>query len=365
MGTSTYDFEGTTGAVPGTLTTGYGTFTWASYPNGTSADAAISTTTKHAGSKSVSLVPSTAQAGFHYCATPTATSYTRGYIYLTQAPSNDLLLSYLFGSGYATRSSVGITTDRRIYAASNIGPAGGSQSAANFVPLNEWVRFESKLTATTAEIRVWKTTGGSGVDATGTADGTYSQTASSLGTLDQIAVGIFAVDGSGNLATASAGNLYIDDVAVSDSTWIGPYLTSVNGAAAASETATGTAAATTTRVLSATPSITASGAAVAGKVLTAAGTPSITASGAADAAVITTHNAEAAGTTTVSSAAATTLTRPIAGTASVTASAVATMANQTSADGVIQAIGAARIVIEGETSPGFLYSTVNKNVLTS
>lgn len=171
-------------------------------------------------------------------------------------------------------------------------------------------------------------------------------------------LGSFAAVGSTYWSDLAIG-LYSDTVPTRSATDWSPT------AAAASQTATGTAAATATRVLAGTPSVTASAAANAGLVLLATATPSITAAGAADAAVITTHDAEAAGEVTVSSAAATTLTRPIYAVSTITASAVATMANQTGADGVIQALGAARIVVEGETSPGFLYSTVAKNVLTS
>jgi hypothetical protein len=59
------------------------------------------------------------------------------------------------------------------------------------------------------------------------------------------------------------------------------------------------------------------------------------------------------------------VTRAVAAVSTITASSVATMSSDTAADGAVQAIGAARIVIEGETTPGFLYSTVAKNVLTN
>jgi hypothetical protein len=135
--------------------------------------------------------------------------------------------------------------------------------------------------------------------------------------------------------------------------------------AAASQTAGATAVAAATKPVAGTPSLTLTGAANAGLVVLSDATPSVTLAGSADATVITTHDAEAAPILTVSGATAATLDRTIAGAATLTATATATAAQDGGADGVLQLIGAARAVVEGETSPGFLYGSVKKNVLTS
>jgi hypothetical protein len=135
--------------------------------------------------------------------------------------------------------------------------------------------------------------------------------------------------------------------------------------ATATETASATAAAAATRLASGAESVTASADATAGLVLTAAGAPEITASGAADASVITTHNAEAASIITIGSTDTVTLTRVLDAASTITATAIGTAAQDTTADGTVQAIGAARAVVQGETSPGFLYATVAKNILTN
>jgi hypothetical protein len=136
-------------------------------------------------------------------------------------------------------------------------------------------------------------------------------------------------------------------------------------AAAASETATGTSAAVSTRLAAAAPSITATGAATGGLLVTAAAAPSITAAGSADASIITTHNAEAAGIVTVSTADAMTMLRSMEAVSTITATGSGTAALDGGADAVVQAIGAASIRIDGETSPGFLYATVSKHILTN
>lgn len=368
MGTSTYDLEGTTGALPGNMSSGYATMTLYTAPSGTpSNDFAVSTTVAKAGSKS-GKVTSTAHNATYYTTTVAATTYLKGFLYLASGtnPTNGFSLGYLFGSGYSLNTYFGVTGSRELFATRNSSSTGGSGangswfSSTSAVPQSEWIRFEVTLTATSVRIRTWHTSG-AGVDSTGTPDldsGTVSGT--TLGTLDQVAIGAWS-DSGGGRTFAGTNGIFLDDLAISDA----PFTTTHEATAAPSITSSATAAATTTRVLAGAPSITATAAANAGLVLLADATPSITAAGAADASVITTHNAEAAGSVTVSSDAATTLTRPINAAATLTASAVATMANQTAADGVIQAIGAARIVIEGETSPGFLYSTVAKNVLTS
>ena len=366
MGTSTYDFEGTTGALPGAMSSGFATMALYTSPAGTSSDFQVSTAVAKAGSKS-GKVMSTAHAAVYYTTTFASTTYLRGYFYLTSgAPSNSFSLGYLYGSGFTKNTFWGITTSGELFAtrdssATGIAGASGNYfSSASAIPAGEWIRFETTLTATSVRIRTWHTSG-AGLDSTGTPDldsGTVSGT--SLGTIDQVAIGAYS-DSSGGRTFTGASGIYLDDFAISDA----PFTTTHEATATPSITSTGASAATLTRPIAGAPSTTATGAAVAGLVLNADGVPSITAIGSADASVITTHNAEAAGIVTVSSDAATMLTRPINATATLTASAVATMANQTAADGVIQAIGAARIVIEGETSPGFLYSTVAKNVLTS
>jgi len=373
VGTSTYAFEGTNNALTGNMSSGYGTFTKYVDPSDSISYFKITTGAFAHGASSGVALPD-CKAATYYCTTVSGTVYMRGYFRLNSAPTADFGLFRLFASSYTKSHVVGITTTRRFFAAAGrfdadtyISGASSSWDSGtnNTVPLSEWFRYEVALSATTVRAQIWKASG-AGIDSSGTADyDSGTLTVSSIGTLDDARMGFESVAGGvfQTFLTPSTGSAWIDDAAVSDAGWIGPVGT--NATAAPSITATGAAVGAATRVLAGSPSITATGAATAGKVLTASGAPSITAAGAADASVITTHNAEAAGSVTVSSSAATTLTRPINAAATLTASAVATMANQTSADGIVQAIGAARIVIEGETSPGFLYSTVAKNVLTS
>lgn len=368
MGTSTYNLEGTTGALPGNMSSGYATMTLYTAPSGTpSNDFAVSTTVAKAGSKS-GKVTSTAHSATYYTTTVAATTYLKGFLYLSSGtnPTNGFSLGYLFGTGYTLNTYFGVTGSRELYATRNSSSTGGAGangswfSAASAVPQSEWIRFEVTLTATSVRIRTWHTSG-AGVDSTGTPDldsGTVSGT--SLGTLDQVAIGAWS-DSGGGRTFAGTNGIFLDDLAISDA----PFTTTHEGNAAASETATGTAAATATRVLAGTPSVTASAAANAGLVLTAAGAPSITASGAADASVITTHNAEAASIITVGTTNGLALTQGMVAASTITASSVATMASDTAANGAVQAIGAARAVVEGETSPGFLYATVAKNILTN
>jgi hypothetical protein len=374
MGTSTYDFEGTTGNLPDAMSSGYGTFGVFTLPAGTSSDWSISTLVASHGAKSGRVNGSNSPTFMaQFCNTPTATTYIRGYAYLSAAPADHFYLAWLFGGSFLTLATFGISTDRRFFvqqaAAGNVIPANGNsaQSAANTCALSEWFRFEVKMTATSVHGKVWKASG-AGIDSTGTPDWDSTEvTGSSIGALDQVAIGGYSPDGSGGYTQfiSSAQALHHDNFAASDAGWIGPASSLVTGDAAATATASGTSGATATRLLAATPSITLSGTAAAGKIVLTDATPSITLAGSADASVVTTHNAEAVGTIATSATAGAVTVRPITAAAALTASASATAAQDGGAEGQLIAIGTARAVVEGETSPGFLYGSVKKNVLTS
>lgn len=369
MGTSLYDFEGTAGSLPGAMSSGFGTMTLATSPNGTSAtDFQVSTVGAAHGSKS-GQITSVATGGFYWTTTFASTTYLRGYFNLPNAPTNSFSLGYLYGSGFAANTFWGVTTDQRLYVVRNGGgtaPTGANywQSDPSLVPL-VWCRFEVELTATSVHMKLW-TASGAGIDSTGTPDvdsGVLS--GSTLGTIDQVAIGAFSSASGVGRTFVNTNGLLLDDFAISDAGWIGPASSTVTGDAAATLTATGTTAAAASRLAAAASTITLTTAAAAGKTTAGAAAPSITATAAADAAIITTHSAEATAQLTVTANAEATriLAAHAAGTA--TAASVATAATDTSANGQLLAIGEARIVIEGQTSPGFLYGAVKKNVLTS
>lgn len=371
MATSSYGFEGTTGDFPGSWS---GTFPGLTGPSAAPTNSAtcfdISTTRAHLGNKSgrVRATSYTTQA-YYYTNSPGSTIYFRGYFYIdTAALSSHVTFLSLFGAEFGYINLAGISgSTRKLYCAAHQSgrydtdgfPSATYESSNDAVPLNEWCRIEIAATRTTIEARLWTTSGSGGVDSTGAAHvASGVVTGTDIGAPEGATLGPYT-----DTTFIGSYPLYLDGFAVSDAGWIGPDPSVV--AAAASGTASGTAVATTTRVLSGTPSITATGEATAGKVGSIGGTPSITAAGAADAAVIATHNAEAAAIVTASVTDAMSMIRTIAAASTITLSATGAAALDGGAEAVVHASASAGARIDGETSPGFLYSTVNKNVLTS
>ena len=227
-----------------------------------------------------------------------------------------------------------------------------------------WVRLKVKINTKCVEwVRFWNAATVATMDAVGTNENATVTNSTEASPVTTFGTGANWLAVAPLTADATTTTARFDDLLFGNTSSLTRVPPNIN--AAASETASATAAATTTRVLAGAESVTATADATAGLALTAAGAPSITAAGSADAAVLTTHNAEAASTITVGTTDALSLTQGMVAASTITASSVGTMASDTDANGAVQAIATARIVIEGETSPGFLYATVAKKILTN
>lgn len=193
-----------------------------------------------------------------------ATYYTRGYYKATAALANDTGFMNYMTNGFTKSNQAGVKTNRAFFAAANradlnttdTGAGATWASASNAMPLNAWFRVETKVTPTTVQIKVWTTN----PDSAGTPD--YDSgvlTSSSVGTLDDFRFGAQSFTGSAWTHILSSGQtLKMDELAVSDTDWIGPSATG-SFALTSSTTAgaTATAASITDAAFSLTSALTA------------------------------------------------------------------------------------------------------------
>lgn len=230
---SSYNFEGTPGAIPGPMTGTYGT---SAIFIEDSDQFALSSTQKIAGNTSGRVNSTTIEGNLGYSppdsiASAPLTSYFRGYFYLTAAPTTDFALDLMWANGFTKVNGVLITTSRKLAIVQNstktISGTGevNAASATNSIPLNEWFRLEAKITTSQVTAKVW-TTSGAGVHSTGTPDISLAPSASTVLTdLSGLYMGYGTADpdnGFAYTAIASGQYMYMDEFAMSTGDWIGP-----------------------------------------------------------------------------------------------------------------------------------------------
>jgi hypothetical protein len=147
-------FEGTAGAAPSAPSGSY-TMGWTSNPAAGAADCELSGTVALAGAKS-GRVNSTTKLAVAYGSGAVTSPYFSGYFYLTAAPATNMSIALYTQTG--NTSSIGISTDRRLFVSANQtggnlyasdpdSGASNQKTAANTVPLNQWFRVSGYLNA--------------------------------------------------------------------------------------------------------------------------------------------------------------------------------------------------------------------------
>jgi hypothetical protein len=139
--------------------------------------------------------------------------YTRLYLYMTAWPTSTMRLIRTKNSSAADVSYVQIGNDGIIYAVD----ATSFSSPATLLPINEWVRFEWRLLASTTvginHLRIYQADSATILDE-------VTRTSVNTGVdIDVLAIG--------NCTSSNVGTFWLDDLAVSGTDWIGPALTVV------------------------------------------------------------------------------------------------------------------------------------------
>lgn len=156
------------------------------------------------------------------------TFHTRAYYKLTAAVANDTSFSDLMAAGFTKSHQAGVKANRAFFVSGGRNDvfttdAGGGTnwaSASNSMPLNAWFRVETKVTATTIQMKVWTTD----PDSNGAPDFDSGViTTSSVGAFDDYRFGAQSyVSGTGwSHILASGQTLKMDEMAISDTDWIG------------------------------------------------------------------------------------------------------------------------------------------------